>query len=167
MNKKLTVLLLLSTLLLFVGCSQKVEPPNNLKEAQELFEKTSWYWSPCKWMPAAPVGYKFFNNHGLQAIFVCTNLEKIIYDEIEPQHGLKSFRGAGKLESPPELKPPLFLLQCDYTASNTNTFIIVGFVSQRMFWVTGESEGDKKSVFANSYSIATNALKQLGDINFN
>jgi hypothetical protein len=145
----------------FVGCRQKVEQPSNLNEAQEVFQKTSWYWSHAKWVPEHLSEFEI--STGGQIFLLKTNSAsptRIIFTELEPKHGLFCFRGTGKLEVSPRLSPPLFELKSGYTADNPDKMIIVGIVKNRMFWVEAEGE-NRDEVYSNACLVATAALGQL------
>jgi hypothetical protein len=168
--KKISVLVLvcLAALLLIspfvpVGCKQKVEPPNNLKEAQDVYQGTSWYWVDCEWKPQGLPGLYPLNTNGSRIFLAASNNEsllKITYIELKPYRGMFSFPGSGTLKELPGFQFPLFELQGGYTADKPDTTIIVGIVRDRMFWVEASGE-NKEDVFTNACSVAISAFNQL------
>ena len=85
---------------------------------------------------------------------------RIIFTELEPKRGLFSFRGLGKLKTSPQISPPLFELESEYTISNPDKVIIVGIVKNRMFRVEADGK-DRVDVYSNACLIATTALGYL------
>jgi hypothetical protein len=160
-------LLLAFSLLMFVYCRQTVGQPSNLEDAQNVFRKTSWYWSHCEWIP--PIIPSFYppDTNGSQIFMLGTNQTspvRIIYTELKPARGLFSFSGAGVLQSKSGLQPPLFQLESGYTKNKPDTIIIVGIVKNRMFWVEADGE-NKGMVFTDACLVANTVLKQLGHVN--
>ena len=140
---------------------QKFEAPRGLKEAQEIYQNTSWYWSHAEWNPENFPGFDV-SKKGQVCLWETNraSMVRIYYNELEARRGLFCFRGKGVLTNSPQLQPPLFELKQGSNSDVAFEISIVGFVKNRMFWINADGENEE-AVLTNAHSAANSALAQL------
>ena len=158
----------------FAGCGQRQFPPNNLADAQRIYQQTKW----CSTQPLVRVsrlasGAVDISGDSTQcALQFSDGRRTIFYSElIASPFGIKTFHGAGKLVAILNLNAPIFIAK-DETVAEDISNQLVGFSGNRMFRVYSvDFSGDTNSPnvrMAEMLQVATNAcaeLKRLSDKN--
>jgi hypothetical protein len=102
----------LSVAVLCSGCSGSHEPAPSasVKEFQEYYSGTKWYWSDVIALPTAVPGYKPMDvKRGSQVHLISDDEKRLIrYTEMEHRTGMKTFYGPHVLEAIDGVDAPLF-----------------------------------------------------------
>lgn len=167
---KLTLLALLAIcavvgLLLFMPVSFAFqldnEEPKTLEAAQKIYQKKCWYWAAAKW---TPISLPEFEIHSGKQIILCSTNKShhtlIIYSELTPRRGLFAQRGINQLKQSAFLNPPLFEVDLQNQADETNRLMIVGILKNRLFYIEADGES-RADAYSNACLVASSALKQL------